>query len=58
VDRFNPIYPTALTKRLLPTPCLHGAGASKENLAGKVNVRKTTPEQKTKRQRRAPLTFA
>jgi hypothetical protein len=58
MDRFNSIYPAALTKRLLPTPCLDGAGASKENLAGKVNVRKTTPEQKTKRQRRAPLTFA
>jgi hypothetical protein len=58
MDRFNSIYPAALTKRLPPARPSGGAGASKENLAGKVNVWKTTPVPKTKRQRREPLTFA
>jgi len=42
------MYPAALTKRLPPAPPPGGAGASKENLAGKVNVWKTTPAPKTK----------
>jgi hypothetical protein len=58
MDRFNSIYPAALTKRLPPAPPLGDAGASKENLAGKVNVWKTTPAPKTKSQRPRPLTFA
>ncbi|MCO5132732.1 MAG: hypothetical protein M9932_19575 [Xanthobacteraceae bacterium] len=36
------LYPAALTKRLPPAPPSGGAGASKENPAGKVNIRKTT----------------
>jgi hypothetical protein len=58
MDRFNSIYRAALTKRLPPTPPLGGAGASKENLAGKVNVGKTTHARKAKSQRLRPLTFA
>jgi hypothetical protein len=58
MDRFGSLYPAALTKRLPPTSPLGGAGASKENLAGKVNVWKTTPAPKTKSQRQEPLTFA
>jgi hypothetical protein len=36
---------------------MDGAGASKENLAGKVNVRKTTPASKTFPGATGTLTF-